>query len=206
MSGHTPPTDEQLVAIEARLNAATAGTWLATRNGNTPVVCVNRTAPKAIKQSSILWTGDSASDADAEFTAHAPDDVRALVAEVRRLRAEVAGPNAEMLRTAGWTECSPQWLAAYPGQCSTAARIPGGTAVSHWHPQQPEQPRLASYQTYPVCRAGYETGTDCSTCAFNARMAIETQQPIHPRTIRYSSPAGATPLSNRDHDEVDPPS
>ncbi|MFF3511569.1 hypothetical protein [Streptomyces sp. NPDC002573] len=79
-----------------------------------------------------------------------------LVAEVRRLRAELAGPHAETLRAAGWTECSPAWLAANPGQCATAARIPGGTAVSHWHPQQAEPEAQQPAESCGKCRQPFD--------------------------------------------------
>lgn len=33
-----------------------------------------------------------------------------------------------------WVACSPEWLAANPGQCGTAPRIPGPEGISHLHP------------------------------------------------------------------------
>ncbi|WP_237313822.1 hypothetical protein [Streptomyces sp. AMCC400023] len=83
------------------------------------------------------------------------DEDEAALAKLRRLAAEatpvavspadanetaasVAAPvgRAAVLREVGWTECSPEWLSAHPGKCGTAPRVPGGPAVSHWHPQQ----------------------------------------------------------------------
>lgn len=87
-----PLTDQQLDEIEARRAAATKGPWLTTHAGtdeNIPVVYVNRTSPKGVAYSSVLWQADWATDADGEFTAHAPQDVAALLAEVHRLRAEL---------------------------------------------------------------------------------------------------------------------
>ncbi|MEU4154798.1 hypothetical protein [Streptomyces antimycoticus] len=86
----TPPLD--LDAIQARANAANKGPWFATKDGvdgNVPLVFVNRTSPKGVTYSSVLWNADWATEADAEFTAHAREDVSALLAEVHRLRAEL---------------------------------------------------------------------------------------------------------------------
>lgn len=41
---------------------------------------------------------------------------------------------ADTLREAGWVPCSPEWLAAHPGECDAAPRLPGDQTVSHWHP------------------------------------------------------------------------
>lgn len=79
----SPPTEQQLDAITARKNAATEGSW--------------RGTPATDAFVGEIWsTGDRArclarvsSDADTRFIAHAPQDVEALIAEVRRLRARV---------------------------------------------------------------------------------------------------------------------
>lgn len=84
----TPPTSQQLDDIEARANAATKAPWFATKDDtDTPVVFVNRTSPKGVTYSSVLWNADWATEADGEFTAHARTDVDVLLAEVRRLNA-----------------------------------------------------------------------------------------------------------------------
>jgi hypothetical protein len=85
------PTSQQLDDIETRANAATKAPWFATKDDtDTPVVFVNRTSPKGVTYSSVLWNADWATEADGEFTAHARTDVDVLLAEVRRLNAELA--------------------------------------------------------------------------------------------------------------------
>ena len=83
----TPPLDRD--AIQARLDAATEGPWMTTQDTGTHVVYVNSTSPKGQTYSSVLWNADWATEADAEFIAHAPADVAALLAEVHRLRARL---------------------------------------------------------------------------------------------------------------------
>lgn len=39
-----------------------------------------------------------------------------------------------------WVACSPEWLAANPGQCGTAPRIPGPEGISHLHPAAGRSP------------------------------------------------------------------
>ena len=81
----TPLTDQQLDAIEQRTKAATDGPWtLHEDDGDTfraPAWEV-----QAATGEMVARVRDWAS-ADAEFIAHAPEDVHALLAEVRRLRA-----------------------------------------------------------------------------------------------------------------------
>lgn len=68
-------TDEELDAIEARLNAATPGPWVADPDRySTPVTTMENCL--------ICAPGHSR---DAEFIAHAPKDIRLLLDEVRRL-------------------------------------------------------------------------------------------------------------------------
>jgi hypothetical protein len=76
-------TDEELQAIEARLNAATPGEW---KNDD----------PRRIRHAEPnIWAGekeiadvfDNYGYNDSDFIAAAPADIRALLAEVRRLRA-----------------------------------------------------------------------------------------------------------------------
>jgi hypothetical protein len=95
------PTNLDLDDIEARANAATKAPWFATKDDTgTPVVFVNRRSPKDVTYSSVLWNADWATEADAEFTAHAREDVPALLSEVRRLRAELADARVQALRDA----------------------------------------------------------------------------------------------------------
>lgn len=73
-----------LDAIEARANAATPGPWRADESfsidGTAVFVC--RTVPGVAD----YWQGDR----DSEFIAHAREDIPAMAAEIRRLRADVA--------------------------------------------------------------------------------------------------------------------
>lgn len=72
-------TEEELTAIEARAAAATAGPWVASHRYN---ICWDVDGPDANGP-------DMMPKGDAQFIAAARVDVPALVAEVRRLRAEV---------------------------------------------------------------------------------------------------------------------
>lgn len=69
-------TDQELAAIEARVNAATAGPWEAYCNYDE---CWTLDGP-------IANGPDMMPKGDAIFIAHARTDVPALVAEVRRLK------------------------------------------------------------------------------------------------------------------------
>lgn len=82
------PTDQQLDEIEARRKAATPGPW--TPHAETyPHLVIQ--GPKGVHPSDaegVISTNLAVNEAaDAAFIAHAPEDVRVLVAEVRRLRA-----------------------------------------------------------------------------------------------------------------------
>lgn len=73
-------TEAQLAEIEAREKLATAGPWIANQW-------------RGIETADETWLldGNMATKSDAEFIAHARDDVPHLVAEVRRLRAILKG-------------------------------------------------------------------------------------------------------------------
>ena len=85
-----------LDAIEARANAATEGPWLR-REGHAEIDGQNYAEvliPGRVECGSYCYGGTSTIegdrlDADLAFIAHARADVPALVAEVRRLRAQV---------------------------------------------------------------------------------------------------------------------
>lgn len=92
-----PVTDERLAAIEARVAAAKRAPWQAFRF---PGGCF---AGRPIRGEYLLfvsWDGESGAgvaysdgsldEGDAEFIAHARQDVPALVREVRRLRRQLA--------------------------------------------------------------------------------------------------------------------
>lgn len=83
-------TEDELKAIEERANAATKGTWIlgswgdnvfSVAGGNWTEICRIKRDDKAIEESQ--------DGRDAAFIAHAHEDVPALVAEVRRLRARL---------------------------------------------------------------------------------------------------------------------
>ena len=81
-------TDEELAAIEARLKKATPGPWRVVVNGQG-----DYDAPGIEGEGdagSVLFDAGLLSHTDRALIAHAPADLRALIAEVERLRAEVA--------------------------------------------------------------------------------------------------------------------
>ena len=105
-----------LDAIEARANAATSGPWKATHSkgdcGNCKpcpkglFYCNDEceqcehwgiTEPAWVKEILTVDCGefDYMNDADADFIAHAREDIPALLAEVRRQAAEIASVTAE---------------------------------------------------------------------------------------------------------------
>lgn len=96
-----PMTDDGLRAIEARLNVATPGQWdEKILDGDDEkvffVVAVTNGA-----ETDVICNSDYARDN--AFIAHAPDDVRHLVSEVRRLRARVIELEAQR---SPFTSCS----------------------------------------------------------------------------------------------------
>jgi hypothetical protein len=112
MTDHTPLTDQQLADIEARANAATAGPWGVYQYGGDSLIEIaadledtgcgykaRRTVARLEDEpldndpTHREWTAEedwAQVQADAAFIAHAPEDVRALAAEVRHLRAYLA--------------------------------------------------------------------------------------------------------------------
>jgi hypothetical protein len=70
-------TDEQLAAIRARCEAATGGPWE-----------VGHKCEIYTRHYQVGPIGDFWEPADARFTAHAREDIPALLAEVERLRAD----------------------------------------------------------------------------------------------------------------------
>jgi len=83
-------TDDDLSEIEARCNAATPGPWEVRNPGCWP----GEIGPTGVSGGSVATA--SCHD-NAEFIAHAREDVPALVAEVRALR-EIVRPLAEALK------------------------------------------------------------------------------------------------------------
>lgn len=77
----SPLTVQQLDEIATRATAATRGPWQGRAELASHIVC---TATEDGSYS-VLWNAEWATEADAAFTAHAREDVDALLAEVRRL-------------------------------------------------------------------------------------------------------------------------
>ncbi|WP_409469106.1 hypothetical protein [Streptomyces sp. HC307] len=107
MTDQTPLTDEQLDEIDARRQATTAGPWGVYESGSMidiaadlketgcgyrarREICRLEDEPLDNDPTHREWTAEedwAQVQADAEFIAHSPEDVRVLLAEVRRLRA-----------------------------------------------------------------------------------------------------------------------
>jgi hypothetical protein len=109
MTNHTPPTEQQLAEIDSRTNAATPGPWGVYQYGGDSLIEIaadledtgcgykaRRTVARLEDEpldndpTHREWTAEedwAQVQADAAFIAHAPEDVRVLLAEVRRLRA-----------------------------------------------------------------------------------------------------------------------
>lgn len=97
--------DLDLDAIKARAEAATEGSWEAQDYSGDPGdegSCITAGEPGTMQQRAIAyaidysWTTTESCAADATFIAAARTDVPALVAEVERLRADLATANTIM--------------------------------------------------------------------------------------------------------------
>lgn len=91
-------TDEQLAEIEARLKAATPWPWkehgIRMETGDI-TVGIERITVASVHNGValgeiLLNKAPNSQFANAAFIAHAPDDIAALLAEVKRLRAKIA--------------------------------------------------------------------------------------------------------------------
>ena len=84
-------TENGLQAIQKRLENATPGPWRIWQNPyNADDVAVETAwCHFGIEGDTELITDYLPTDADAEFIAHAPEDIAALLAEVERLRARI---------------------------------------------------------------------------------------------------------------------
>jgi len=84
-------SEQRLAEIEARVSAASAGPWMQAHHIDEPRAIVPRSRPNhsllAVDRDGMAIF-DRAEDA--AFTVAAREDIPALVAEVRRLRAEAA--------------------------------------------------------------------------------------------------------------------
>ena len=83
-------TDVELAAIEARVNAATAGKWVAETDTDSDDWGMSVTFVTGIlagaQHKTIIEICGMDNDADARFITHAREDVPALVAEVKTLQ------------------------------------------------------------------------------------------------------------------------
>lgn len=92
-------TDDELKAIEARANAATKAPW---RVAYANVTSADVEGPLDEDLVSRNYGGRAQYlTADAEFIAHAREDIPALVAEVRRLRSELERALAAKMQEPG---------------------------------------------------------------------------------------------------------
>jgi len=81
--------EEQLQAIEERVNAATTGQWGIVRANNDTRVWRDDSIIALFPDTMPYYTTAHNSESDAVFCAHAREDVPALLAEVRSLRAKL---------------------------------------------------------------------------------------------------------------------
>lgn len=105
-AGYRLMKEEELKQIKARVEAATPGPWVLHTDSSRPDVCAgitdsagNYSGPKSgfmgeghlfeFDKYGPSWGQEYDNCADAEFVAHARQDVPALIAEVERLRAEL---------------------------------------------------------------------------------------------------------------------
>lgn len=88
-----PLTDEQLAAIQAREAAATPGPWAIEWDEDD---VTDTPFPVSLGPIGYLEHRGKREQADAEFIAAARADVPALLAEVHRLRAELAASQAQL--------------------------------------------------------------------------------------------------------------
>lgn len=101
-----PLSEDEIAAIRARLDAATPGPWEVKYHH--PAKNEYPYSPYIIAIGPLEASGDGmevdyheidAPAAAVEFIAHAPDDIRRLIAEVRRLRAENADLHQQLAAT-----------------------------------------------------------------------------------------------------------
>jgi hypothetical protein len=112
VSGHTPGDQLDLDAIEARASSATPGPWEARQNAPTMSGAVWNLRVAGEPGVKAMVTEYQHGSANADFIAHAREDVPALVAEVRRLRsfaAEVQGVRNMVERDANLDPEGDQW-------------------------------------------------------------------------------------------------
>ncbi|NUP15461.1 MAG: hypothetical protein HOZ81_05025 [Streptomyces sp.] len=118
MTDTSPPTDQQLDDIEVRANVATDGPWeRCEKYGPDFFAC---TSGAYLRGVGTFNFGDGTdADADEEFVKHAVQDVRKLVAEVRRQRSQIRFLRGALARkdarTGEGDQALREFLAAKPG-------------------------------------------------------------------------------------------
>ena len=129
-----PPTDEQLNQIEARAGAATPGPWERYEEYG-PTFYANVSGEYLRGVGDFNFGVGEQADADEAFVRHAPEDVRVLLAEVRRLRDELATASSErdclamaVLFASQWTPQAPMSLRE--GIDEILATMPGAERAS----------------------------------------------------------------------------
>jgi hypothetical protein len=147
----TSMPDEQLDAIEKRANAATEGAWSAAdehglMSGAMPAWCVSRLDAVGRYRGDVAYLPqrDGVEQPDAEFIAHAREDVPALIAEVRRLRALSAHPAEEAVTTVEELDALPYgswigierggWFIAYERRGRDWQSVGGSFFDADWLP------------------------------------------------------------------------
>jgi len=113
-------TDEELAAIRERLSAATPGPWVS-YDGHEIDRVVN---PDDAREDELIVgslpyeSGGVVREEDTDFIAHAPDDVRTLLAEVECLRAR-----GEALAAIAQVVADAQVVATHPHFGETTYRV-----------------------------------------------------------------------------------
>lgn len=95
MSKRAPPLEHRppnLADIEARLNAATPGPWVTGQHAS------NDTVIEAVNGGMTIYDEGGHGPADAQFIAHAPEDIAALLREVEALRTALRPSDTEVAR------------------------------------------------------------------------------------------------------------
>lgn len=123
MSRHKPMTDEELDAIKGRLAAITEWPWIAFcgtgvrhRMGVTNKRLFDDShAPEVLDAVELGEdAGGIKSEADADFIAHAPDDISRLLAEVERLKKVSRYLAEQMVHDGG---AGLRWAGAFNEDC-----------------------------------------------------------------------------------------
>ena len=124
---------------------------------------VLKALPAPADTAAVLNQAADTLDARAAAAADVSDNPAAFVAKARSQTARVWREAARQVRRmadeargndkqddGAWLPCSPAWLAANPGQCGTAPRVPGPEGTSHLHPATPAEDPAERRERYAV--------------------------------------------------------